>query len=667
MKLEIQLYISGQRVDLFEDESISLTQTIQDIKDVSKVFTDYSQSFTLPASSENNKIFKHYYNPDITNGFDARVKVDATIELNYQKFRSGKIKLEGVQLKDNKPYAYKVTFFGSTITLKDLLGEDLLSDIDFSDYDASYSANDAATYLQSGITVNSITDAIICPLISAEQRWWYDSSDVSPANLGNIYPSGSLQRGIYYKNLKYAIRIPAIIREIEQTYGLTFSTDFFTSSQTDYYNLYMWLHREKGQVTVPLQSEYLDQMPYKTFLSTYGFGTAGNQFVITDATGGVSYDITFNVICGSDGIYNVVLYKDGAEYERHQNLTGNSTPTYNTLTNGTYKIAVEYETEKVIDASTNMIVTRGALNDTFTFTGSQTLNQTYLFQVSENMPKMKVIDFLTGLFKMFNLTAYEEDGTIVVLPLDDYYAAGTSYDITEYIYMDEVDVSPSALYNVLNFRYKGLDTFFAKNHLETFNLEWATEQYALDNKYEGQEYSVEIPFEHMKMERLYDDSNGVATGVMWGWYVEELQDDNVDGVPYIANPLLFYAIKKTSSTQIRIYDGENATYDNVQYYIPSNSVSLTSSQNLNFKAEINEYATTVFTDTLFQTYYSTYISDVFDTRNRIFKYKALLPLKILTRYELNDTLVIANRSYKINKIDTNLTTGESSLELIPNL
>jgi hypothetical protein len=41
-----------QQVDLFEDETISVTSKIQDIRDISKVFTDFSQSFTLPASKK---------------------------------------------------------------------------------------------------------------------------------------------------------------------------------------------------------------------------------------------------------------------------------------------------------------------------------------------------------------------------------------------------------------------------------------------------------------------------------------------------------------------------------------------------------------------------------------------------------------------------------------
>ena len=89
----IQLYIQGQRVELFKDESITITDSIQNVKDIEKVFTAFTQSFSVPASKTNNKIFKHYYNFDIIGGFDARKKVPAFIEINSIQFRTGKIKL----------------------------------------------------------------------------------------------------------------------------------------------------------------------------------------------------------------------------------------------------------------------------------------------------------------------------------------------------------------------------------------------------------------------------------------------------------------------------------------------------------------------------------------------------------------------------------------------
>ena len=88
----IQLYIGTDRVDLFKDESINITQSIKDVRDVSKVFIEFTKRFTVPASKNNNKIFKHYYNFDIVGGFDARKKTSATLELNHLPFKEGKIK-----------------------------------------------------------------------------------------------------------------------------------------------------------------------------------------------------------------------------------------------------------------------------------------------------------------------------------------------------------------------------------------------------------------------------------------------------------------------------------------------------------------------------------------------------------------------------------------------
>ena len=112
---QIQLYIEGERVDMFDFESVTITDTLKNVKDVSKVFTEFSQTFSLPASKTNNKIFKHYYNSDIQNGFDARIRATAKIELNSIPYKDGYIKLEGVDLRNNNPHTYRITFFGNTV------------------------------------------------------------------------------------------------------------------------------------------------------------------------------------------------------------------------------------------------------------------------------------------------------------------------------------------------------------------------------------------------------------------------------------------------------------------------------------------------------------------------------------------------------------------------
>jgi hypothetical protein len=115
-------------------------------------------------------------------------------------------------------------------------------------------------------------------------------------------------------------------------------------------------------------------------------------------------------------------------------------------------------------------------------------------------------------------------------------------------------------------------------------------------------------------------------------------------------------------------DSTHKSLDN--YNIPSNSLALasaTSKVNINFFNEINEYADVDpngFTDTLFQVYYSNYVSSVFNATNRITKVTAFLPLRILYNFNLNDTFIINSRNYLINSITTDLQSGKSSIELL---
>ena len=681
MKQEVQLYIEGQRVDLFNDETIQITSSIQNVKDIAKVFTDYSQTFTLPASQTNNKIFKHYYNPDVVGGFDARFKVDATIEINYQAFKSGKIKLEGVELKDNVPYSYKVTFFGSTVTLKDLLGEDQLDGLNWlSNFDTPHTFEDVVAYLENGrdFTVDSVSyiDGVLIPLISANQRWYYDTS-TNIAGSGNLQTINSGLRGAYYKDLKYALRLYIIIKAIEKKYNtsngyptnLVFSDDFFNTSNAAFHELYMWLHREKGSYdSGTLVSTYLNKMPIENWQGVY---MSQDNFSIFDifsfSAQYYSFDLTL-VVDSSTHTFDVYLERDGSVIESKLANTGSTTYNLsfaNLTSNGNYKVRIDHSTEIVVDITSQIEMTRGSvsgnLTNTFEFTADQTMSTDSVFVITDNIPEIKVIDFLTALFKMFNLTAYERDGEIVVKPLNDFYASGSTFNITEYVDMNQSSVMPSTLFKQINFKYEGLGTLFALNHKEQFNLDWGTEQYALEDKYDGETYDVSVPFEHMKYERLYNEDTGSATGIQWGWMVDKVNDDG-SASPYIGKPVVFYPYHQIS-TSVRLRD-DSSFDDVITYYIPSNSKDLTDTNNIHFKAELNEYTNSVFTNTLFDDYYSNYISDVFNPQSRIVKVTAYLPIKILTQYKLEDTFVVSDRAYKINSITTDLTSGKSEIELI---
>lgn len=669
----IELYIEGQRVDMFKDESISITQSIQNVKDISKIFTDFTKTFSVPASKVNNKIFKHYYNFDIQNGFDGRTKKDAVIELNTLPFRNGKIKLEGVDLKNNIPHTYKITFFGSTVTLKDLLGEDKLQSLDLTSYNQVYNAEEVRVSLFKDPASNDV----IVPLITHTQRLFYGASnDHTDGNLHWHSGDGSNYHGVLYSDLKYAIRVDAVIQAIATKYNLTFSDDFFNSSNEHYYNLFLWLHRKKGAVE---NVSGINQ----SIISAWDTTSLGDTLtqMISNTTLRVSGDINrydnygLSLTSTTTSTYRVSLQKDGVEVYNTGNVTGSVTieQTDFTIEQGDYTAIIESESNILfsqIEWDIEYRTIGGVVeNDTYTITAYTFISQ-FDFLINQQIPEMKTIDFLTGIFKMFNLTAYVDKNSeeIIIDTLDgyykNYYYNYNFYDITKYIDVNKSSVNVALPYREINFKYDGTKTFLSSRHTQLFGKEWSKSSYVGDEKLDGGIYDIKLPFEHLKYERLLDVS-GNTTTIQYGYFV----DDNEDS--YFDKPLLFYPILQTGGTAISFLNSESSKARLTSYNIPSNSVSInsgTNKKNINFYNEVNEYTfDNAFTDTLFEVFYKKYITNVFNKSNRITKVTAYLPLRILLNYTLADRFKINGKTYKINSINTNLETGKSELELLNEL
>ena len=188
---------------MFKDETVSITQTIQNVKDIAKIFTSFTKTFSVPASKVNNKLFKHYYNYDITNGFDARIKKSASIELNTVPYKDGRIRLEGVDLKNNVAHTYRITFFGNTVELPDIIGDDKLGSLPFSDAEfiLDYSPAKVKEKLEGTL------GTIIAPLITHTQRLFYNST-THVADDGNLFyhtgggSGGNQHHGVLWNELK---------------------------------------------------------------------------------------------------------------------------------------------------------------------------------------------------------------------------------------------------------------------------------------------------------------------------------------------------------------------------------------------------------------------------------------------------------------------------------
>ena len=727
----LQLYIGNDRVDLFKDETVSLTQTIKNVKDISKVFTEFTKTFSVPASRVNNKIFKHYYNFNISSGFDARKKADARLELNDLPFKNGKIKLEGVDLKNNLPQTYRITFFGNTINLKDVFADEELSSLEFSNnLNQEYSYANVVSDMQS-----SVYGAMVVPLITHTDRMFYNSSTSAHA-YGNVYPhTGSGHpNGINFNQFKYAVRLQTIIEAIEDKYDLEFSDDFFSLlNDNGWATLYMWLHRKSGAV-VPLQ-----QVPTVYTLLQDLYTTNQNLNVSSVTNGAIfinavnisgvqtwtigSMDFNINPVNSTD-VWGIQVLRDGQPILQLDNQQGQQTFSisagqdgilnnavytfnFNSLTNVSFSSDQIYIRINSVRYLVESNISVPEVDDYKNLNLFQT-NQNFEFNISQQMPKMKVIDFVSGLFKMFNLVAYvNNDGVIVVQELDKYYERYSDLttgfisrveadggvvesplcidytldiqkepiNIDKYLDTTKSTVDVALPFKKIIFAYKGLGSFLAKKFNQLTNGGWGSMSFTLDGNIfdaPAEEYKIELPFEHFQYERLYDQANNppTPTPVQWGYSVNE------DQQPYIGAPLLFHGIIQELVLPIRILDPStpNTGTNIFTYMIPSNSFLLDPSvnkHNIHFQNELNEYLANEtggeaieFTNTLFESGYKTYIQDVFNLKRRLVKVTAYLPMKVYYNLKLNDLIELGQDTYKINSLTTDLTTGKTEFELL---
>ena len=762
---KVVLYIKDadnvfQTVDLFEDETISVTSKIQDIRDISKVFTDFSQTFTLPASKKNNKIFRHFYNYFISVGeFDARKKVDARLEVNYIPFRAGKIFLNGVKMKENKPFAYNVTFFGNTVTLKDVLGDDELESLTWLDnFKYDYTSPNTKTRLISNLnqTVNGVVkyDPLIVPLVTHTKRLYFNSDTSHSANTisGDLHyfdSQGNTHNkdvALQFDDLKPAIRLLYIIEAIEDKYpDIQFTRDFFDSEAfagdgtTANRGLYMWLSREKGRiggddetVETTLSNFYIisgdalssfetptysgsitpsfissggdtnSVLRVQTWIDTGSFKTADRYNIVLDLTVTTTSSGPYNVkMINTLDNNNVLGSFDNQSGSQTLSLTLNPSgfPGPASLQDYGVKFLIDSEggfqadfslriRQQRKDTSIASYVTIFDGNhepDSITATASGEIRPT------ERIPKMKTIDFLTGLFKMFNLTSYLVDdltdndyGKIRVLPLDDYYNDNPKiFDISKYVDSSETDIESTIPFSEIEFKNKEPKTLLMLNHEEVNNEVFGDSIFHPQGIDRGKPYKIETPFEHFKFERLIDENTaGIGTtDIQWGYSAgDNFKPDN-DAEPQptanydsvLTAPFLFYGIRITGlSGDDRINWNGVAHEGLTSYWKPSNTVENGTSSvppdfTINFDDEDDEWNQINYggnTNSLFKKFYETYILDAFDAKKRIFKLAAHLPNSILLNYKLNDRFQIADKVFTINSIDTNLKTGESKLELL---
>ena len=669
----IKLYIQNQRLDLFADENIMLNSSIADVQDITKNTTEYTKSFTVPASDENNQIFKHYYDFNIDDGFDARIKQDGYIELDGIPFKTGKFRLNKVDIRQNKPYSYTINFWGRLVSFKDLFGDDELSDLDLSAYDHAYSD----TLIKTGLTSVLFTGDIVYSLMS-NRRLYYnsDASDnVNTDALGNIAFNGQ-QVGIRWNELKPSIKVARLLDAIETKYGIAFSSEFIT--RPEFENLYLYLSNSTaaaggGSATIHWDggdNTYINHPTTDIGEYTVEFGS-GNIYkweLTTSITPAVGFE--------SIG-YTIKAYIDD-ELAAQKTITAGSGSFEVKLINATSSPIV-HEVYWVVESASSFEFTASVNQEGFvtpivktvdvtTTSSSNLISST--FDNSLNIPEIKVVDFIKGLSSIFKWVIIPQDDTnIYINTIDDYYAEGQLLDITEYTDFSKVEVSRGKILNPISFKFQEpqtiLNTEFQKNNGIYFgDLEYTKyeNEDGTGAPLDGEAFEVELPFEQVVYEKLSDVLDESETNIVAAAIIDDKQD------AVTIKPHLHYVSNTVVSANSVGFIDESDVITEISGAINLPSHSYTDDSNITstvWGSEINAHNDNIMLNSLYANYYENYVSNVFNRKRRNVRYKVEnFPLRLLLGLELNDVIQIRSNYYRIDNYDLNLLTGDIDFNLV---
>lgn len=641
--MRVGLYIYDEdgvvhRISTFDDEKISITSSIQNVNDISKVFTDYSQSFTIPADTNNNSIFKHWHENAVENGFNQMQRYDGYITIGTEIFRTGKFQLESSSIKGNLVNNYKLTFYGVLKSLSDKFGEDLLKDIEeLNDYTFQYTGNNVITRATSSTAYD-----VSYPLISSSRVWTYGdatSTDISTS-------AGA----IYYNELFPALRVSKIFEAIENKYGITFTGNFL--NQTRFTDAFLWM---KNKDAALLQSEEVTANITSTSGSTVNFtmSTANDTVTYLANNYGMGDALLMNATFSSSCDYWINVYKDGNLYTQFTGTgtTFNNTIFYNGSANdvGTYSFTIQANQEVTVSGT---IRGENPYLETY-IEGTYSATITSYLDLTAYAPEIKVADFFSGILKMFNLTAFSYDENIyTVNQLDAWYYEGETKDFTKYTTTD-VDFERLKNYKKIEFKYQKSEGLMNKGFSDAFGREYGDLMAEFNN--DGQDYTIQLPFENM----LFNKFSG--TDLKVGYSLK------TDYQPYIPKPVILYYYgyeSLSSSEDFYMHNGSTASLK-TRYKVFGQDVAYQGyAHSLNFGNEYSDYLGYVVNKSLYSDYYSDYLYNLFNIKSRMAKVTMKLSYPELISLKLNDRIIIRDKRYIINQFTTDMDTFESKFELI---
>lgn len=696
MKIEIFVQNpTNQRweiIDLFEDESININFKLKDLNDISKVFSTYSQDFTVPASGNNNKVFNYFFDTKLN-----RIRergLNAKIYVNDALFRVGQIMITEGRVNNFKLSDYKVQFRTVVAQLKEKIGDDLIGNVIGDILNDNHSIQWDSQSVYDRIVWSSGDEDVLVPLVSNKRVWSYadgGANDIKQA-----------AKGVTKYELRPAIKLRILLDLLIQHYDLNIDFPLKTSEAFD--KLYVWLNgKTEEEEQPPVTYDFKYTQPW--VLSPGGIPTNAKTFFnITTDNGGMKitdtgYDYSilryYSVVHTLGSITNV---DDGTPYtgkmvtivtERgtgnistYENLDVNSAAIVyyrvmqaKTGVNRIYDISFTFDNPVDITAINTTINVLHYLN-TGLPSNRMTSNNNGLPSIHNNfnmkyaLGEWKVIDLFTSIFKMFNIRVVEDfnNNSMTWLTPNEFYSNSKVIDINKYTDVIKYSIQPSPNYKDITFKHTNENYFRNAEYKKLVNKDYGSEIYKSDDKTLTESYQVETKFSIMNWFLL----NGTSLKTSYGFSKPDSpQEPSVPTIMYNQGFEIIRTDDDAMNVDIRFKNPSsgNPSFTNqmaryIKFGNQSNSNFDTYQSSLTFDIDIEPAANTPMLKSLYNNYYRVDIERLYQPNSNYFNFEGYLSLNNILTFDMRNRFIIEDSLYTVEEASIDITTGRFKMKLL---
>ena len=713
--------------DLYEDEDIPLSLSVDNFKNAAEKVQSYSKAFKLPATKRNNLIFDNMF--EITRSDDGIIfnpynKTECVLKQDGFILFKGYLKMLDINDKEGE-ISYNVNLYSEVVALADILKDRTFSELDFNELAHTYDWNNikyswntsgtGITYLNSNTSgYRDANSTLKYPFID-----WSGQVLISNGTVGvsiNDYP----ELALFEDAFRPFIQIKYLINRIFAETPFTWESSFFDSA--DFSKLYMDFNWGEDEML----SSNITNYEAKWYAESVG-GTTYSNYANTTFS-----PLELHNNPGAVGFFQTSWLPPNYNTSTHIITT--------TADGETYDITANYEVENIdtVDRTVDFrILLNGvpgltwgftipaggtvtyATNFGYTFGSGQTLvyqfksddatgtkvrqkvgspntkspTSNVIFNVSAEAATTSTIlqtlrgelgqwEFLKGIMTMFNLVSLPDEdnpNNIKFEPYGDIFIQNTSgttladrsiqHDWTDKVDVAEMKLTPLTDLNKNTiFKFVEDDDDFAFNlykkevggHLYgSLKYDASLASNGLATVLQGEKEIIAEPFAATVIKPLFEQFNDFIVPAIFSKSDDETS--SFDNSPRI----MYDNGKKTLQGGISYYIPSQNGTGNVNYTeflqfshltdiptIVSSPPALTDTNDFHFgECQLLNGVGAATPRNLFNLYWLPYYKELYNPDTRTMTIKVNLSPSQINTFKFNDTIIIKNREFRVNKID----------------